>query len=85
MDQSFDEIHRIYIRMSEISDALLSHPDFATVALRSAAGELLGLSNAVGQEAARLKVFTTKLMTSDPDLYRVWQDALHKTPQSGLT
>lgn len=78
--EKFDEIHEIYIRMTEIWEAILAHPDFPSVATDPSAGpgELLGQCTAVGQEAAKLKILTAQLATSNPDLYKIWLDALAK-------
>lgn len=76
--ERFDEIHEIYIRMTEICEALLSHPLFRDVATDPLAGELLGQCNALGHEAAVLKILTLRVQANAPALHQIWLQTLAK-------
>lgn len=76
MPAEFDEIHKVYVRMTEITDAILSHPKFRDVATHMLSGELLGLCHELGNAAAKLKIFTESMRHTDYALHQLWEDVL---------
>lgn len=70
----FDEIHRIYIRMVELANRLLEHPQLGEFASDPLTCELLVQIQAVGQEAARLKILTTNRLP--PGFGLIWREIL---------
>lgn len=76
--EQFDEIHRIYIRATELAERLLEHPRFRYVATDPITGELLGQINTVAHAAATLKILTgTRL---PPALQQIWREVLDAQP-----